>query len=80
MADELSSKSTKRFAKVLLGITAIFAVFACSFAAILLSLSNGLELNVFVLVCCLAASPLIVFLFLIIFQGFTTRKWEKKII
>jgi len=75
--DNLSSKSVKRFAKILFAIVALFAVFACGLATLLLFFGKGLETKIFVLICCLAAFPLIVFFGLIKLQGDVTSKWEK---
>jgi len=76
--DNLSSKSTKRFAKTLLAIIIVFAVFACVFATIVLYFGKEFICDISGLICCLAASPFIVFLILIFLQGIVTSKWEKK--
>jgi hypothetical protein len=60
---EIHSKSIKRLAKSLPVIIFLFIVFACGFAAIVLHLSkDGLENNVFWLICGLAGLSLIGFI------------------
>jgi len=59
-------KSVKRFAKILIIIPAIFVVFTCGFATLVMQFGKELEPSVFALVCCLAGLPLIVFSALII--------------
>jgi len=54
------TKLVKRLTKSLMGIIISLAVFACGFATLVLHFSKeGLETNIFVLICCLAGSSLI---------------------
>jgi len=73
----LSSKSIKRFTKTLFAVTAVFAVFSCGFAAIVLYFGKDFELDIQPLIFYLSISPFIVFFILIIFQCFVTNKCKE---
>jgi len=62
--EALYSKSVRRFAKSLVLITVLFAVFACGFAAVVLHFNKSTEINSWfiALIYILSIFPLIVFL------------------
>jgi len=62
------TKSVKRLTKSLIGVIVSLAVFACSFATIILYFSkDGIEPNVFELIYYIAFLPLIGFIVFIVF-------------